>query len=757
MRLLREAQATARLSHANVVTVYDVGSFQDQVFVAMQYVDGRTLSAWLAERPRDRAEIMAAFGDAARGLAAAHEAGFVHRDFKPQNVMVGRDGVARVMDFGLARRIDGRESTAHHASQGMSSPTPMDFSLTQTGELLGTPLYMAPEQLRGRPADALSDQFSFCVALYQALYGQHPFFDESRPDQFGWSLLTGRVRPPAGTAVPTWLRRVVLRGLRVDPSERFSSMSTLLDALSADPARSRKRWAGGTAVAMVVAGLLVSQRVSRRPPLCRAGDDKIRHAWDTTPAGARRAAAHEAFLRTGDSAAEAIWMRVSTLLDGYARSWVTMYTDACEATQTRGDQSADVLDLRMTCLEGPSQALGALTTVLERADKKALDEAVNAALALPAIERCANVALLKAAAPPPADPRVRARVAELESAVAEVRVLTDTGRWTDAQARVAHLADQARATGYESVLADVLSAQSWLEAQTGMEKEGAQNLERGIWAAVAARRDDLAAEMAAHLVGLAGYLLGRHDDAQRWKDFSESFLRRLGPGQERTEAWLAHDWGLTQQRNGQHEEAIESIRKAIALKTRVLPPDHPDIGISWMTLADLLSEGRNYEDALSAVEKALDLFHRAYGPHSVPATYALGVRGEVLAGLERYPEAERDDRECLRYREEAEPDRPWVAYPLTALGKVLIAQGRFREAAETLDRALRIRENLEHNPGLVAETEFALARALRGGGQAYLRARLLGQRALETYRGVPGQAKQVAEITRWLSEGPRSG
>jgi tetratricopeptide (TPR) repeat protein len=251
--------------------------------------------------------------------------------------------------------------------------------------------------------------------------------------------------------------------------------------------------------------------------------------------------------------------------------------------------------------------------------------------------------------------------------------------------------------------------------------------------------------------------LGRFDDAERWKNLSQSFLKRLGPGQERTEAWLDQGWGLTEQRAGRHEQAVESIRRAIALKERALPADHPDIGISWMGLAELLSEGGDYANALGAIEKALSLFQKTYGAASVPAGDAIGIRGEVLAGLGRFSEAEKDDRECLAQREAVEPNRAWVAYPLTALGKVLVAEGRVPEAVSALERARRIRESSESNAALVAETEFALARALRVSGRELARARFLAQRALSRYRGLPAQSKQVVEVESWLAEWPREG
>ena len=214
-RLLREAQAIARLSHPNVVVVHDVGAIDDEthgvrVYLAMEFIEGQTLASWLAAAPRSWREICGVFAAAGKGLLAAHEAGLVHRDFKPQNVMVGRDGAVRVTDFGLARDtsdVAEAETTTLDLVHSETRPTTDTIALTGTGVLLGTPLYMAPEQFLARPTDARTDQFSFCVALYEALYGERPFPSDSLQTLVG-AVVSGRVRqPPLKTRVPAFLRK----------------------------------------------------------------------------------------------------------------------------------------------------------------------------------------------------------------------------------------------------------------------------------------------------------------------------------------------------------------------------------------------------------------------------------------------------------------------------------------------------------------------------------------------------------------------
>ena len=232
-RLLREAQAMASLSHPNVVPVFDVGTVGRQVFVAMELVDGGTLTDWLRAERRGWREIVEMYLQAGRGLAAAHAAGIVHRDFKPDNVLVGRDGRARVSDFGLARPAV-RELARAGADRGAGAHE-------SSAALVGTPAYMAPEQFEGSGVSARSDQFSFCVALWEALYGRRPFPGQSA-EQLAESVLSGAPPvPPAGSSVPGWLQRAVQRGLSRRPEERFPFIEGLLDDLSRSSLEGRRR------------------------------------------------------------------------------------------------------------------------------------------------------------------------------------------------------------------------------------------------------------------------------------------------------------------------------------------------------------------------------------------------------------------------------------------------------------------------------------------------------------------------------------
>jgi WD40 repeat protein/serine/threonine protein kinase len=259
LRLQREAQAMARVSHPNVVTVHEVGTFQDQVFVAMEFVDGQDLRGWQKAERHDWRTIVAIFAQAGEGLAAAHDAGLVHRDFKPDNVLVGKDGRVRVADFGLAHAFDAAvvERVVENLNTGDDEPTSrLESSLTKTGTIMGTPAYMAPEQFEGSRSDARSDQFSFCVALWEGLYGRRPFSGENLV-ALSYAVMAGNLDPaPTDVGVPAWLHALLVRGLAPMAEDRWPSMRALLDALANDPEIRRTRVLRLATLASVTATVL---------------------------------------------------------------------------------------------------------------------------------------------------------------------------------------------------------------------------------------------------------------------------------------------------------------------------------------------------------------------------------------------------------------------------------------------------------------------------------------------------------------------
>jgi serine/threonine protein kinase len=302
-RLLREAQALAKLAHPNIVAVHDVGEHEGSVWLAMEYVDGTTLGSWLEQRRRSWREVVEVMSAAARGLAAAHTAGLVHRDFKPDNVMVATDGRVRVMDLGLVRSVEKHvddpprdfETIQSAANLPISAPVSgagpvLALRVTQVGAVLGTPAYMSPEQLGGAEVDARTDVFSWCVTLWQALYGERPFLGKTLAE-LAANVLEGRLQPaPRARRVPAWLRRVAVRGLAVDPERRFASMEALLAAMARGRRRaSAVKWAAAVGAVAVLGGSVEAQRryeLQQRAQACVADGAAIEASWTMRSAAA---------------------------------------------------------------------------------------------------------------------------------------------------------------------------------------------------------------------------------------------------------------------------------------------------------------------------------------------------------------------------------------------------------------------------------------------------------------------------------------
>ena len=383
-RLLREAQALAQLSHPNVVSVHDVGTFEGKVFIAMELVVGRTLGDWLKEHEPSQREIVDVFVAAGRGLAAAHSAGLIHRDIKPANVMVGAEGLVKVLDFGIARATDvadtdgDAESSSDDVDTLDTNEHRLHTPLTEAGAVVGTPRYMAPEQHRGAGANEHSDQFAFCVTLYEALYGARPFEGETA-EELRRNTTEGKIQdPPATARVPSRLRRLLLRGLSADPGDRYPSMADLLVDLRKDPAASRRRAAAGIGVAALAALAIfnVANSASSSDQVCQISADTAARLWT----GADADTVLEAFRATGRSHADMTATKVGERLASYSSEWKEMRTEACRATRVTGEQSERMLDLRMSCLDRRLTELEALTALFsDEADPDVVDNAARAA------------------------------------------------------------------------------------------------------------------------------------------------------------------------------------------------------------------------------------------------------------------------------------------------------------------------------------------------------------------------------------------
>jgi eukaryotic-like serine/threonine-protein kinase len=696
-RLLREAQVMARLSHPNVVPVYDVGAVEAHVFLAMEYVDGRTLSQWLREARPAWSEALDVMVGAGRGLAAAHAAGLVHRDFKPDNVMLDAQVRPRVMDFGLARAAEEDEGPPTHrdldlagASSSGGGPVSGVESLTRTGFVLGTPAYMAPEQHFGAAPDPASDQFSFCVTLHEALYGERPF-EGATAAELCRAARDRKVRAaPPGNRVPGWLRRAVLRGLSPAPAERWPSMDALLHELTTrrrDPSRLR---AGVATLGILGVVAVANAWLSAEPPgadPCDGGEAALAEAWHEGREQEVRTAFASTELTFADEAAE----RAVERLDAWGAQWVQEHRSACEATHVRHEQSDAALDLRMRCLQGRRRAAMALVDVLASADAGTVERAGQAVERLPGPGYCADLEALQAEVPPPDDPAERQRVEELLAALERVDALVVAARFAEARAGF----DEARAVAVDL---DHAPTQVELGAREGrlLEAEGqlegaVRALEASLWRAEGLGMDRLVIGLATDLVWLDGAERNDHARGQTWATLAEAKLVRVGDD-PRLRASLLRRRGDLADAEGRYDEAAQSYESALALWQAEDPSSvahaHAlgDFGKTHFRAGRLARAAETFEEAAVITAEVLGPWHPDVAKlrgNAATAYHALGDYAKAREGFE----------DALRRLEQIYgPDHLAVATVLTNLGNVHYRSGDYAAAVEMGRRAIRIKE-----------------------------------------------------------------
>ena len=689
-RLIREAQALARLSHPNVVNVHDVGEVDGRVFVAMEHIDGSTLKQWLERDQRSIPEILTVFIEAGHGLAAAHAAGLVHRDFKPDNVLVGIDGRARVVDFGLARGRSGHNfdsDSVDDSGTGSQTSSRLDSELTAVGTVMGTPAYMAPEQHVGGPADAATDQFSFCVALYRALYGERPFKGGS-VRALARAVCRGKIRPaPPGTKVPAWLRRVVLKGLAVLPEERHVSIEALLEELGHDPSVSRRRnlmlGAGVLLVGGVAAGAYFTG--ARDKKVCAASDDAIEQTWNK----ARRKAVRESFEATDLPYAEDTFERIADVVDDYAEQWATGAREACEATRVQQTQSEELLDRRTACLDGRRARLDALLEVFAHADADVVERAMSAVLGLPAVTSCADLDALGRGVEPPSSEAQRAAVDALSVDLERAAAIHSAGRYKEALELREAGVEKAEEIGYPPMLAMAVHQLSITQGALAM-PEGTETTHRAFALAIEAGDDIVAARTAADIAQEEGLERNDYVGARRWADVADAVARRLG-GDIQVEMSTLNVRAVVALKEGRREEAQRTFETMLE-QMRERDPDSSNLSVALMNLGVLHAEQGELDAARSYLVQAAERVAATEGPKHPSMLDLKGKLGVVTMMATDYEAAEKILRENLELEiAQYGPDHPSVAFTMGGLGIALRHLDQLEEAERLQRSALEIR------------------------------------------------------------------
>ncbi|MBA3817618.1 MAG: serine/threonine protein kinase [Deltaproteobacteria bacterium] len=807
-RLVREAQAMAQLSHPSVVTVFDAVIVDGSAYIVMERVGGTTLRGWLKQTERSRQQIIDVFLQAARGLAAAHAAGIVHGDFKPDNVLVDPSGRARVVDFGLARVAESAQAHDHRHT------------------FAGTPVYMAPEQLDGRDADAACDQYAFGASLHEALCGKRAYDGATLAERRELQRSRCKVEN-----VPRALARIVERCLSEAAASRFISMDEVARALE----RTRRRpyvWAAGGVATLVVAGaIVVGIRSTADAPVLCPTSTKATRLWDA----AKREPARSAFLATGKPYAQQAWVTTERVLESYAQAWTAASGEACEATYVHHTQSAAVLDLRSECLDTRLAEFGALVDLFGNADAQVVEKAVDASAKLSSLAGCANAAALRDRLAVPEAPAARETLGRVRAELAQAKALDDAGKLAEARTHAATAAGLAREVGYKPIEADALERRGSLEFATGEYKVAEATLREAVLAAQAGRDNESAAQAYTLLIA-AQTRQARYDAAQESSRHALALLEGLGvqdaaqlaSALSNTGSFLLQqakwDEGLaTLQRaaamferasgssdiriastynnmalahglRGDKREAIELAKRAFAIREQALGPDHPDVASSWFTLGSLHSAQGNHAEALTAYQRCLAIQQATLGPeHPLLARtlsnlgHALQAANQVEAGLaalqralairEKVLGADHPDvaRTLLNlgelYRQQGDhlravemfrrglaiaeaklpPKAPEISVCLAGIGLSELAAGEPARALPSLERAVALLQG--GMPNELAPTEWGLARALWDTGRDRVRARQLARKALERFVALERATdrEQIDAIRSWLA------
>ncbi|MEM7157900.1 MAG: serine/threonine-protein kinase [Myxococcota bacterium] len=690
-RLQREAKALAKLSHPNVVHVYEVGRANDQWYIAMELVPGQTLRQWQADEHDWRA-CVDVYLQAGHGLDAAHAAGLVHRDFKPDNCIIDEAGRVRVLDFGLV-------TDTVLASQGSDSgeaSTTLDaeaqLPVTRTGALLGTVAYMPPEQLDGRPANASGDQFSFCVSLYEALYGQRPFPGSSVATLMD-AIEAGRVRPPpADRHVPGTLRAVLLRGLSSQASQRWPSMAALLDELRREVTPRTQRFvAAGLTAGLVALGTGVAfGQYAQVKDRCTGARSQLESIWDD----ARQQRVHAAIVGTEQPYAADTWARVSQQLDDYAERWAARHTAVCEATRVTQEQTEHDMGLRMSCLHDRKVALNATVDVLADADATVVENAMKLVAALPGFGRCDDLPALRAAVPPPEDPDDARQVEVLREQLAKLAARQKAGRYKAALQAIDGVAEQAEALRYEPLMAEVKSRRGQLLDMNGRYAEAEQELREGYTQAMEHRHDEVARDTARHLAWVVGIRQSRHAEGLVWGQVALAQALRDGDDEHPVEkAAVLRDIGSVLANKGALDDALVHLRQALALLDEAPGEHHRRRGTILDRIGIALARQGHLADALRHQQRALALVEQTVGPHHPHVANLLNNISVVLRMQGEHDRAIAKQMQALSIYENAWGEQhPLVATSIDNVGAAFAQQGRLDEARRHFERALAIRE-----------------------------------------------------------------
>jgi tetratricopeptide (TPR) repeat protein/tRNA A-37 threonylcarbamoyl transferase component Bud32 len=784
-RLVREAQALARLSHPNVIPVYEVETYDEQLYVVMEFVEGVTLREWNTMEPRSWSSIVAMHIQAARGLAAAHAADIVHRDYKPDNVRVGSDGRARVLDFGLAAPLRDSELESFRTPDPDSDESSWTDSIsgergppvTREGQVMGTPAYMAPEQAAGHLVDARSDQFSFCVALYEALYGVRPFRGRYEDPRRFRDLSRARTLPGRRPDdLPSEVERVLVRGLSLLPERRFTDMDALIDELSSVARGSRRLWWVPISTMLLALLAVVAFYERRSAPTvasCDDGQGMLVGVWDEAVAQELGDVVH----RSSKPYSGETWSSAARGLDEWAKQWSRTRVRACEATHVQHQQSAELLERQIACLDLQLIRVEGTVAALRRleAQPDALLERL-ALMSLPSLDACAAANVLAREALMPSDEQAAAEAAEIRQTLAAVEGLLSVGEYEQALARGETTLLRAAELGFDPLTAEAQLLVGLALHESQAEGERSEQLLRdAAWLAQRSNHDAVLVRAAAALADLSGED-AKLDRASIWAGLARASLARYGsdpsiePEVRRHLGALAmtagdyetalveygralelarerggdhnHDYiaalraiGDAQRELGRYEEASESLGRARMLVSETLGAKHPTVAQVLDALANVEASRGQFGPALELHRAALSINEEIYGIQHKQVAKNLNNLAIIYDETGRYAESvEMLTRARAILVQEFGAKHPDVAFVDVNLGSALQNLGRHEEALQRYESALTVLEDS------LGPTHMAVGVTLQNLGSA--------RSALRDYVGALADYERSGEVLR---------
>lgn len=707
-RLLQEARAAARVTHPNVVTVHQVGMTDDGLFIAMEFINGSTLRRWCRDTTRSWREIVDLFVEAGTGLAEAHRVDVIHRDFKPDNVLVSTDGHAHVVDFGLA--IAASQTQTFEPSVDAMVATGHDYN-AWTDAAMGTPAYMSPEQHRGLEVSARSDQFSFCVALWECLSGERPFAGDS-PTALRATVLEGipalRADPQG---VPRDLLALLKRGLDPDPCRRFASMDELVRLIrrTRAPSRFKPVLVLAALCAAALGGLWVRDALAAKR--CAAAAKSVQSVWNDE----RASALHDGMLASGSPIAKVTFEKVRPWLDDYAHSWAEQREHACLAAEDE-DWSPTLRQQAEDCFALRATHLNTLVEGLTVASPKQVVAAVRIAASIPPAKECGNATAMARTVPRPAEHRDL--IADAYARASKMNGDGLTGAEAEALLLDANaLVDDAITTGYPPLHAEVLVRRAQLQHQLAHFDDARDSLiEAMVVAGSTSGAEIVAAAASSQLASTLVMGFNEYDNALRWTAIAEMWLDRAIASDDDPRRALAHDVrGIAHLRLGHNAAARASLLTALELKSKALGTSHPDYPRTLNNLANIDYDELKLDAARTRYLETLEALTRAYGPEHPTLAAPLANLARIARMTDSLDESSKYGARALALRQTfLRPDHPVLARSHADRGQIALRRREFAAAVTSFEEALRIYK-------LGGQDSAGHADALSGLGQTLMR------------------------------------